>query len=362
MAYPLLLHPIHQQYTDAFEPWGEWVVPWHYQDPATEYQILQKGTALLDVSYYALIEVYGKDRADFLQRLLSNNIKRLQSGNGCRAFLLDANAKIQSDLIVLAHPDCLWLLTDAGHAHNTLAALERYHFSEAVHFANGERSHAVLSLRGPKTIEIALRVFDTLLSIPAPYDHTTLNLHGAPVTVIRNPLPTGIELLCCVPQAQGRALWEALQHTGGPLGLHAIGWQAYETARIELGIPAPWIDYDHTNLLPETGLQDIGVSENKGCYLGQEIVARMQSYGSANKLLRGLKLQGSCVPPTRTPLFYKEVEAGWITSACYSPHFQQPVALGYVKRNAYATGTQIDVVLPDQRVSAGVCALPLISA
>ena len=109
MSVTLLLHGKHGA-TATYEPFGPWLVPWRFDAAEAEYQTLRAATGLLDVSTRALIELRGADRADFLQRLLTNNIARLAPGSGCRAALLEASAKLIADLLVLAEADAHWLL------------------------------------------------------------------------------------------------------------------------------------------------------------------------------------------------------------------------------------------------------------
>ncbi len=117
---------------------------------------------------------------------------------------------------------------------------------------------------------------------------------------------------------------------------------------------------DESNLLPETGLESMLASETKGCYVGQEIVARLQTYGSVNKKLVGLQIAGNVVPDAHDPIILGNDEVGRVTSACHSLALQQPIALGYVKRGAYDPGTVVEILHNQARLAATVAPHPFL--
>jgi aminomethyltransferase len=297
----------------------------------------------------------------FLQNLLTNDITRLSAGTGCEAALLTANAKLTATLMVLADPECLWLLCDAERAAVVTQTLERYVFSERVHLTNHERRSAVLALQGPRTLEWLGGVVGQELSLSKPGDHVSCVIRGIAVRLVRHSLTGDVGVLCVCPAERALDLWEQLPVGGRPFGPTLVGWEALNTARIEAGIPWFGIDMDESNLLPETGLETIAVSETKGCYLGQEIVARMQTYGSANKKLMGLLIEDSRMAGPGSRMLRGREEVGSVTSACYSPTLQRPIARGYLKRGSYDPGTRVEILAGDARLRAVVAARPLVS-
>ncbi len=359
MPLPLLLHAYHSHQNASLEPMGEWIVPWCYRDFTSEYHALQNQCGLLDNSAYAILEIGGTDRIDFLQRLLTNDIARLQNGMGCRAFLLDSSGHIQIDFIVLCHKKTLWLCCDASVIETAAALLERYHFSEDVVLKNLERTYAVFSLAGPATLEICDALFGERTRTADAFSHEWVRFAENDCLLVHRPLPTAIELLAFVPEAHAQTFWNAWLHRGGPHGLTLVGWQAYNTFRIEQGQARHLVDFDARHLLPETGLQKLGASDRKGCYIGQEIVARMETYGTANKHLVGLRVYGNPLPEAGDPLTAEGVDAGILTSVCESPRVGAQLALGFVKRPFYATDTELHVSGSDAK--AIVCPLPFVS-
>ncbi len=360
MATTLLLHAKHHGTETLYQPFGPWIVPWRFTSLEAEYHALRTGVGLIDYSAQALIQVQGADRVSFLHNLLTNGIKRLTPGSGCQAALLTANAKLIAPLLVLADPDALWLLCDVERADIVYQALARYLFSEQVTLTNHERRYAVLALQGPQTMMVLPRLFTLPPSLLRPGDHAVLSVDGVSIRLIRQTLTGDPGVLCVLSAKDAPALWEWIKERGRSLGIALIGWDALNTTRIEAGIPWWGIDMDESHLLPETGLAAVAVSDSKGCYVGQEIIARMSTYGSANKKLVGLALQGEQVPNAADVIVRDGETLGMVTSACFSPARHLPIALGYVKRGAYTPGTIVEIMYGTTRLAATVTTLPFV--
>jgi len=199
MPYPLLLHTRHAPGEVLYVPLGEWVVPWRFTTVAEEYEALRHNVGLIDVSTKAVLEVSGADRVTFLHNLLTNDIKGLAAGEGCEAFLLNASAKLITDLLVLATENSLLLFCDAARAQTLFEALERYHFSEAVTLKNRERALALLALEGPCAEEELSGIIGKPFSLKKSCDHVEVKWEDIPIRVIRRSLTAGAGLLCACP-------------------------------------------------------------------------------------------------------------------------------------------------------------------
>jgi len=362
MPIPLLLHGHHAEGPVAYEPFGPWIVPWTFGSFDDEYRSLRTGVGLLDGSTKALIEVRGADRASFLHNLLTQDLKRLAPGGGCPAALLTASARLVSDLFVLADQDAHWLLCEAPRAQTVVEALNRYVITEDVAITNHERRAALLVLEGPGAVEAAADACGADVSLSRPGDHTMRALEHMPVRLIRQSLCGGPGVWCLASAEDARELWNALQRIGRRFGLRPTGWEALNAARIEAGVPWFGIDMDETNLLPETGLETVAVSDTKGCYLGQEVIARLATYGSVSKRLVRLLVEGTRVPAAGDRIARDGEEVGRVTSACRSPALQRPIALGYLKRGADEPGTRVEILHGPTRLAATVTTRPLIQS
>jgi aminomethyltransferase len=358
MPYELLLHGRHAPGAVEYQPLGAWTVPARLGSFDEEYAALRNGAGLIDFSIHSFIEVRGSDRADFLNRILTNDIKRLAPGNGLRAALLNPNGKMLSEMIVLADTEQLLLICEASRASVLAESLDRYHFTEDVQIAGPQRSHATFALQGPKVFDVVGLLFGQDISKLPALSHRSAILGSMPVRLIVHSLFDEPGVLCLAASDAAAACWESFSQRGREAGLLPAGWQALNTARIEAGVLWYGVDADETNLLSETSLDEWLISESKGCYVGQEIVARMRTYGSASKKWLGLLIQGETVPQSGDRIWIQQEEAGWVTSACYSPRLRRPIALGFLKRPWYAPGTAAQISCNGKRLAATVCLPP----
>jgi folate-binding protein YgfZ len=146
-----------------------------------------------------------------------------------------------------------------------------------------------------------------------------------------------------VPNNSLGAVADKLIAAAKQVGGRAIGWQAFETARIEAGIPRFGADMDETNIPLECGIESRAVTYNKGCYVGQEVINRIHSVGHVNRELSGLRLADDLktLPQRGDKLFHAGKEVGYVTSAVKSPAFNENIALGYVRREANQIGNDL---------------------
>ena len=363
MPLTLLLHGRHGAPGVTYAPLGPWLVPWRLLPDGfdADYRALRRGVGLVDYSTQALLECRGADRADFLQRLLTNDIASLAPGTGCRAALLTPAAKVLADLLVLAEAETHWLLCDLPQAEVLAGTLERYRFAERVTLTFHERRLAVLALEGPRTLELVAAVSGSAPALGRTGDHAMAAVEGIPVRLIRRSLAGGIGVWGVLDAERLEELWAFLRRQERPWDLRPVGWEALNAARLEAGEPWFGVDLDDTTLLSETGLEMALASQTKGCYVGQEIVARMQTYGSASKRLMGLALEGNTAAEPGDRIVKDGADAGWVTSAARSSALGRPIAMGYVKRGTYEPGTAVEILRGPDRLRATVAARPIVS-
>jgi folate-binding protein YgfZ len=185
-------------------------------------------------------------------------------------------------------------------------------------------------------------------------------------------VPNGFDLF--VPNSSLGAVADKLIAAAKQIGGRAVGWQAFETARIEAGIPRFGADMDETNLPLECGIEGRAVSYNKGCYIGQEVINRIHSVGHVTRELCGLRLAGDLksLPQKHDKLFHDGKEIGYITSAVKSPALNALVApehqsgggniaLGYVRREANQIGNELTLRTATGESSVKIVALPFVA-
>jgi len=178
---------------------------------------------------------------------------------------------------------------------------------------------------------------------------------GTPVATVR----AGFDLF--VPTNSLAAVADKLIAAAKSVGGRACGWTAFETARIEAGIPRFGVDMDETNIPLECGIEARAVSYTKGCYIGQEVINRIHSIGHVNRELRGLRLADDLktLPARGDKLIKDGKEVGYITSAVASPAFKANIALGYVRREANTVGTELGLRSTGNESEARIVEVPL---
>lgn len=364
------LHSLHEQAEASFLPYGpDLEIVESYGEIEAEYAALRRGAGLMDSPHRAVVVLTGKDRLAFLHNKLTNDTARLAPGTGCYAYLLNLKGRITLDLVVLQAEDATLVELDTRLVQGFVAAMEKFIFIEDVQILDASQQLGRLSLMGPQARALLQKVVGSPIeNLVEPFCHSQRSIGQATVTIFRQDLAgePGYELI--VPRDQLVALWQILQEAGNghenpESGLHlrAIGWSAFNIARIEAGTPLFGIDITENYLPMETGpWYQRAVSLTKGCYLGQEIVARMHAHKTVARMLVGMRVESSKLPLAGTEIFDGTQQVGIITSSTLSPMLGNvPIAMGYVKKAYAAAGKEVAVLAEGGREKAVIKELPL---
>jgi folate-binding protein YgfZ len=337
----LSLHDFHQARGAIFSSQNGFEAVASYGATEKEYLDLTTGCALVDLSFRSRVCLVGSDREKFLHGQVTNEILRLPPGFGTYAALVTAKGKLQSDLFVYKLTDELLLDFEPGLTTAIVARLEKYIIAEDVQIVDVAPLYGLLSLQGPG----AAAKLQSLPFGPLP-DKTRQWTRSASASgdlyIVNNRrygVP-GYDLF--VPAADLAETAERLSSLAPWAGLDAC-----EIARIENGIPRFDIDMDESNLAPEA--LSHAISYSKGCYIGQEVIARIRTYGQVAKALRLIRLPGEqpALPPRGEKLFKDGKEIGYITSSTLSPRHGAMVALAYVRKEANAPGEKLHCGSPE---------------
>jgi folate-binding protein YgfZ len=340
----------------VFHDYGGLTLVETYSDPLTECADVRAGAGLFDHSYRTALRFTGQDRVTFLHNLLSNDIAALRPGMGCYATLLTRESKVVADANVFCMEDSVRLDLDVRIKDRARAHLEKFLVADDVEIEDRAELETSLGVHGPRSSEIMGATLAA--AVPrAAFQHVSGTIAGATVLVARVDWTGDPGFEVSVARAEGPAVWQTLLGAGAPFGLRPVGMAAAEILRLEAGIPYPDVDFDERHLVLEAGLER-GVSFRKGCYLGQEIVERASARGHVNRRLVGLRVHGDRAPARGARILKDGAETGRITSSAFSPHLRSPIALGYVRRDAAAEGSRVEVELSGTTVVAEVAALP----
>lgn len=332
----------------------------HYGDPAGELSALQKSVAMVDRSARGALTITGPDTLRFLQDLLSQDLSELGDGEGVHALLLQPQGKLDVDLRLLRvtgeefHLDC-----EMGMGKHLAASLQRFCIRVKVQIEDRTGAEGCVMLRGPETVDHVKTVLG--VATPETQHHHVLADNG--LRVVRANWPgltgqhgsTGVDLLG--PLDALTTAWEALRVSG----VRPAGLDAYETARISAGVSRQGRDLDERTIPQEAFLDSDAVSFTKGCFLGQELVCRIDTRGHVNRYLRLLRLGGTAAAAAAAvgaDIVADGKVVGQVTSlARISTAPGGFLALGYVRREVQPPA-EITVDTPTGAIAATVEALP----
>jgi tRNA-modifying protein YgfZ len=334
---------------------GPDAAPLTFGDVPGEYAAARERCALFDQTGRGLVIVRGADGSTFLHRLLANAVRGIEPGQGNRNLLLSSKGKVLFDFDLAVEGDSIELSTSPGSAERLLAALEMYHFSEKVELEDASEQAAPLALAGPASAAV---VRAALGIEPPTIDHARAQgtLEGRPLKVTALPVAGLPGLRVDAGPELARLLWERLVAAGAqPAGL-----VAYDCLRVELGAAEPAIDVDD-NVYPQEARLESAFSLEKGCYVGQEVVAKIDTYGGLNKRLCALRVSHDDPVPRGTQLGLVEDgawrEVGLVTSWAYSFALDSGLVLAYVKRRYQQPGTAL--LLEQGPATATIVELPV---
>ena len=291
-----------------------------------------------------VLEVSGGDAKRWLDGMVTNETLSLSPGDGCYAALLTPKGRIVADLHVLAHEDRYWLDTAAWVLPAVLERLERYIVADDVQLRDVSGDFARLSLEGPQAT--------SLLGAPA----------DVPLDAWRTTPVCGVEVVAARFGWSGETAWQLFVPDGrredvvSALGVPVASNAALQVLRIEAGIPLLGAELDE-QVFPDEARLDAAISRSKGCYTGQEIVARLYSRGAVNHLLVGLRFEGATLPGLDSALLVGGRRTGEVTSACLSPSLG-PIGLGFARVEHAAPGTRLECADPSYEGAAIVVELP----
>lgn len=357
----LTLHDFHLGLGGRFSGVNDMEVINDYGDWLAEHAALRRRAGVLDFSFRSRLCVVGCDRARFLHGQVTNDVKKLRAGEGCHAAVTTAKGKMESDANIFCLAEELLLDLEPGLSEKISRRLEKYIVADDVQIVDASPHYGLLSVQGPEA-EAIVRTLDLFADVPAkPLASIKISDAALGEIYLANNArlaSTGFDLF--VSNQSIGAVWEKLIAGAKRAGGQVCGWQAFETARIEAGMPRFGADMDETSIPLECGIEARAISYTKGCYIGQEVINRIHSVGHVNRELRGLRLADDLkeLPQRGDKLFHGGKECGHITSTVKSPSLNASIALGFVRREANQMNNELTLRTAAGESPARIVELP----
>jgi folate-binding protein YgfZ len=343
-----LLQALHQEAQARLTPAGLLLT---YGDVPGEYRAARESVALFDTTERGLVQVRGADAQEFLHRLLANRVRGLLPGQGNFNLLLNAKGKVLFGFDLWMTEAGFELATAPGQAAGLMRALDMYLFADKVQLADKSAESGALALVGPKAAELVRAL--TGGELPADQWVRSATWRGGPLTLRRGSQAGSPALIVDAGRAQAAELWRALLQ----LGARPAGRVAEDCLRVEAAQAQHGLDIDD-NVYPQEARLESAFALDKGCYIGQEVVAKIDTYGGLNKRLVLVSIDHDDPLPRGTRLLGHdeergERELGLVTSWAYSFELDRGLAIAYVKRRHQSPGTSFSLQAPSGEALPG---------
>ncbi len=291
-------------------------IPLYYTDPGVEDQAAQHAAVLLDRSHEARLELDGADRTALLERMSTNHLTEMAVNEGRATIFTDPNARVLDRVLVINRDPALLLVGGPSRTPALLDYLRRsIFFNDRVTVRDLTPETAQFGLHGPHAEAVAEALLPGAGGLP-PLFGTPVQIEGITVFMARRKPYAGTHWMIVAPAGQAEQVWTAALRAGQPHGLIAAGSLTFNVMRIRSGRPGAWRELTNAYIPLELGLWD-EISFHKGCYTGQEIIARMESRGRLARTIVRLRLSAAVSAPA--DLTAEGRPAGVITSSVTTP-------------------------------------------
>ena len=336
---------------------GDWDLVAHFSNPIGEHLAVRNGVGIIDLSHRGRFWLTGEDRATFLHRINSNDVEGLKVGEGNCAMILTNRGKIISDMKVCAFEDGIGISTNTETTEILFNELDKYIIADDVILEDCTDRTGVIAIHGPQSRDLVQTCLGIDVTGLKEYHAICQEVEGNSIACFRSDETGEIGYELYVATESIGWLWNTLPAKGREFNVKPIGLTALNSLRIEAGIPRYGAELSDSVIPLEAELEH-AIDFEKGCYIGQEIVARMKYRGHPNRLLRGLEIECDTPPAKNDLIVDSDKEIGWITSAVTSPSLDKTIALGYVRMAYTDTGSNVKIITRDRPVNATVTALP----
>jgi aminomethyltransferase len=333
-----------------------------FRSPGEELKVLREGVGLVDLTGWGILRLRGRDRLDFVQRMSTNDVRGLTSGQGAPTVFLTPIGRIVDLALVLVREEALSLVVGRGAAEAVTNWLRRHiFFNDDVIVEDLTPEWSAMGLLGPGAASLMGTLSGRGVTVFEPFHAWDGRIDGVEAAVVRS-VPLGDDFLLLTMADQAPALWSAALAAVASVGGAPVGETALETARVGAGWPRFGRELSEDYIPLEAGLK-WAISFDKGCYVGQEVIARMETRGRLAKrlvVIGSVRERGSSENGLTVGAEVRDGDArvGQVTSVAPLAENGVVKALAYVKAGVAEPGRELDVVSRDGALAARVLAVP----
>ncbi len=339
-------------------PFGGWLMPVQYTSISEEHQAVRNDVGVFDISHMGQLTASSAKTAQWLNRMLTNNIEKLEVGTGQYTFLLNERGGIIDDLIVYrTGPEEFLLVVNASRTEEDFAWLQQ-HLDDGIRFENRSAERAGLAVQGPKVVKLFQEFLGPERPLPARNEISEFDWEGTKLTIARTGYTgeDGVEVF--FPATDASKVWNGLLEKGLSLGIKPCGLGARDTLRLEMCYPLNGSDLtpDHNPI--EAGL-GFFVDLSKEDFVGRDVLKAAKENGSPRKLVP-FKMKGKGPPPRPHYAVWREDEKlGEVNSGTLSPSLNQGIGMAYVPTAHAKIGTELEIEIRGQKFPAVIEKKPL---
>ncbi|NIP38487.1 MAG: aminomethyl transferase family protein [Candidatus Dadabacteria bacterium] len=348
--------PLHDYYSEKGAEFTEsngWLLPKSFDSVKNEYDVAENGVCVFDLSARGKIRLSGKECFKFMQGMLSNDVIKLESGRGAHATLLTVKGKIIADLYIYKDGDDAFIDLEQGLNESICKLLLKYRLSYKAKIEDLTDKYIQLCFLGAKSEQYISRLLDLDLSALETPGLLNRNIDDTHISVVNVKRSSYKSFDIYVPAEAINLVTKSFFRELDGLVPKMIGLDVYETLRVEAGIPKYGVDMDENTIPIEAELWD-ALNFEKGCYIGQEIIARIKWRGHVNRHLVGVEIETQKPANPKDKIFVEQKEAGFVTSSVYSYKKNKAICLAYIKREFKESGTAVTVCINDEKVDGKV--------
>jgi aminomethyltransferase len=352
------LYPVYEKYGAKTIDFGGWELPVQFSSITQEHEAVRTKAGLFDVSHMGEVEVRGEGALNYLQRVTTNDVSKLEAGQAQYSVMCYPDGGTVDDLLVYKYADDHYLLViNAGNIDKDFAWLQE-HLTEGVEIENISPQTAQLAIQGPLAESILQKLTETDLSQIGFFRfQRDVKLDGIPALVSRTGYTgeDGFEIYLDAEHAIH--LWDRLLEAGKEDGLLPCGLGARDTLRFEARLPLYGQELTKDITPIEAGIGFAVKVDKDVPFIGQEVLKRQKENGAPRKLV-GIEMIDRGIPRTHYPVYVGDKQIGEVTTGTQSPTLKKNVGLALVQAEYAALGTRVEVEIRGKRLKAEVVATP----